>query len=41
MKLEYVRDLGLVASDPSVRLANPISAEVVRTEAAERCEAER
>ena len=39
--LDYVRDLGLVARDRPVRLANPIYAEVVRTEAAEWCEAER
>ncbi len=30
--LEYVRDLGLVAPDPPVRLANPIYAEVVPRE---------
>ncbi len=41
MRLEYVRDLGLVASGPSARLASPIPAEVVRTAAAEWCEAER
>ena len=27
--IEYVRDLGLVAADPPLRLANPIYAEVV------------
>ena len=30
--LEYVRDLGLVASDPPLRIANPIYAEVVPRE---------
>ena len=32
--LEYVRDLGLVAQDPPVRIANPIYAEVVPRELA-------
>ena len=30
--IEYVRDLGLVASDPPLRIANPIYAEVVPRE---------
>ena len=30
--IEYVRDLGLVASDPPLRIANPIHAEVVPRE---------
>ena len=30
--LEYVRDLGLVAQDPPVRIANPLYAEVVPRE---------
>lgn len=30
--LEYVRDLGLVAPDPSWRIANPIYAEVAPRE---------